>query len=123
VSIVLNRSARDFADDDVAALDFVRGPLAALFRQVVEIHRLRVALRARASVAPPASALACMLTPREREVLDWVAAGKTDAEIASLTGAAVRTVQKHLQNVYVKLGVENRTAAAMRAVTDGRRPH
>jgi DNA-binding CsgD family transcriptional regulator len=56
------------------------------------------------------------LTPREREVLHWVAAGKGDAQIAAILGASPRTVQKHLQHIYEKLGVESRTAAAMRAL-------
>jgi DNA-binding CsgD family transcriptional regulator len=51
----------------------------------------------------------------------WVTAGKSDAQIAQIVGASVRTVQKHLQHVYVKLGVESRTAAAMR-VLQRRRP-
>ena len=54
------------------------------------------------------------LTPREHEILQWVAAGKTDGQIASILGRSVRTVQKHLEHVYLKLGVENRTAAVMR---------
>lgn len=54
------------------------------------------------------------LTARERDVLRWVAAGKTDRQIAATLGASHRTVQKHLEHIYVKLGVENRTAAAMR---------
>jgi DNA-binding CsgD family transcriptional regulator len=54
------------------------------------------------------------LTPREREVVGWVAAGKTNAQIATIVGASVRTVAKHLERVYEKLGVETRTAAAMR---------
>ncbi|HET7527105.1 MAG TPA: helix-turn-helix transcriptional regulator, partial [Burkholderiaceae bacterium] len=56
------------------------------------------------------------LTPREREVLQWVAAGKTDRDIALIVGGSVRTVHKHLQHIYAKLGVETRTAAAMRAL-------
>ena len=56
------------------------------------------------------------LTPREREVLRWVAAGKTDREVAALLGCSHRTVQKHLERIYAKLGVETRTAAAMRAL-------
>jgi DNA-binding CsgD family transcriptional regulator len=47
-------------------------------------------------------------------VLHWVAAGKSDRQIAAILGTSVRTVQKHLANSYVKLGVENRTAAVMR---------
>ena len=54
------------------------------------------------------------LTRREREVLEWVAAGKSDRQIAAIVGTSPRTVQKHLEHIYVRLGVENRTAAAMR---------
>jgi DNA-binding CsgD family transcriptional regulator len=56
------------------------------------------------------------VTPRESEVLQWLAAGKTDREIAALLGCSHRTVQKHLQRLYVKLGVETRTAAVMRSL-------
>ena len=56
------------------------------------------------------------LTPRESEVLAWVAKGKTNAEVGAILEMSARTVQKHLQRVYEKLGVEGRTAAAMRLV-------
>ena len=52
-----------------------------------------------------------VLTPREREVLSWVARGKTNAEIACLLWLSPSTVRKHLENVYAKLGVGTRTAA------------
>jgi len=55
------------------------------------------------------------LSRREREVLDWVAAGKSDAQAAAILGISVRTVHKHLEHIYEKLGVEGRTAAVMRA--------
>jgi DNA-binding CsgD family transcriptional regulator len=54
------------------------------------------------------------LTAREREVLAWVARGKTNAEIARRLWLAPSTVGKHLENVYAKLGVSTRTAAAAR---------
>jgi DNA-binding CsgD family transcriptional regulator len=54
------------------------------------------------------------LTSREREVLAWVARGKTNAEIAQLLWLAPSTVRKHLENVYAKLGVNTRTAAVAR---------
>jgi DNA-binding CsgD family transcriptional regulator len=57
------------------------------------------------------------LTAREREVLAFVAAGKTNLEIAMLLEISARTVQKHLEHVFQKLGVETRTAAAVRAIT------
>jgi len=55
-------------------------------------------------IAPP-------LTDREREILDLVAAGKTNAEIAEAIWIAPGTVRKHLENIYEKLGVHSRTAA------------
>ncbi|MES1191288.1 MAG: response regulator transcription factor [Steroidobacter sp.] len=57
------------------------------------------------------------LTTRESEVLHWLAAGKTDRDIAEILGMAPRTVNKHLEHIYVKLGVETRAAAAAMAST------
>jgi DNA-binding CsgD family transcriptional regulator len=57
---------------------------------------------------------AVKLTARERDVLSWVARGKTNAEIAELLWLAPSTVRKHLENVYAKLGVNTRTAAVAR---------
>jgi DNA-binding CsgD family transcriptional regulator len=54
------------------------------------------------------------LTTREREVLAWVARGKTNAEIARRLWLSPSTVRKHLENVYAKLGVTTRTAAVAR---------
>jgi len=55
------------------------------------------------------------LSHREAEVLAWVAQGKTNIEIGTILGMSPRTVQKHLQHIYQKLGVESRTAAAAKA--------
>lgn len=52
------------------------------------------------------------LTRREAQVLAWVAQGKTNGETASILGVSPRTVQKHLERIFIKLGVETRTAAA-----------
>ena len=63
------------------------------------------------------SALAeCGLTPRESEVLAWVAKGKTNAEVGTILKLSGRTVQKHLEHIYQKLGVETRTTATVRAL-------
>lgn len=61
----------------------------------------------------PAALLSLGLTLRESEVLYWVAEGKSSPEIAVLLACSPRTVEKHLANIYAKLGVENR-ASAMR---------
>ena len=52
------------------------------------------------------------LTPREAEVLFWVVKGKTSKDIGDILGTSPRTVNKHLEHIYEKLGVETRTAAA-----------
>jgi DNA-binding CsgD family transcriptional regulator len=55
------------------------------------------------------------LTPRQREVLQLVAAGATNNEIARRLSVSEHTVKKHLENAYEKLGVHTRTAAVARA--------
>ena len=52
------------------------------------------------------------LTQREAEVLYWVVRGKTSKDIGDILGSSPRTVDKHLEHVFEKLGVETRTAAA-----------
>ena len=52
------------------------------------------------------------LTQREAEVLYWVTLGKTSRDIGEIVGSSPRTVDKHLEHVFEKLGVETRTAAA-----------
>lgn len=52
------------------------------------------------------------LTPRECEVLFWMAEGKPDAAIATVVGCATKTVSKHVENILAKLGAETRLGAA-----------
>lgn len=61
--------------------------------------------------APAARVLQQALTPRESEVLVWLAKGKTNRDIADILGMSPRTVNKHLEHIFEKLGVETRTAA------------
>ena len=56
------------------------------------------------------------VTSREAEVLLWVAKGKTNREIAQILELSPRTVNKHLEQLFKKIGVENRTSAATLAV-------
>ncbi|GKT23154.1 hypothetical protein AVHM3334_10720 [Acidovorax sp. SUPP3334] len=66
-----------------------------------------------AADAPPAARLPPVaLTRRETEVLSWIAKGKTNRDIADILGMSPRTVNKHLEHIFEKLGVETRTAAA-----------
>jgi DNA-binding response OmpR family regulator len=56
------------------------------------------------------------LTQRESEVLMWIARGKSNRDIAEILDLSPRTVNKHLEQIYAKLGVENRASAAALAV-------
>jgi len=55
------------------------------------------------------------LTAREADVLLWIAKGKANRDIGEILGLSPRTVNKHLEQIYQKLGVENRASAAVRA--------
>jgi DNA-binding NarL/FixJ family response regulator len=72
--------------------------------------------------AERAMAMAFRLTSREAQVLHWVAQGKTNRDIADILGMSPRTVNKHLEHVFEKLGVETRTAAASMAMQRVPRP-
>ena len=73
-------------------------------------------LRLLGADAPAAGRTLCAtLTPRETEVLSWLAKGKTNRDIGDILGMSPRTVNKHLEHIYEKLGVETRTAAVAAA--------
>jgi DNA-binding CsgD family transcriptional regulator len=95
-----DRGEHDFSNRDVDMLDTLRPHLAQLWRNA----------RGRSRPAP-----AGLLTPREREILAWVARGKTNREIAAVLYLAPGTVRKHLDNVYAKLDVGSRAGAVARA--------
>ena len=56
------------------------------------------------------------LTAREAEVLLWISRGKSNRDIGEILQISPRTVNKHLEQIFVKLGVENRASAAAQAV-------
>jgi DNA-binding response OmpR family regulator/DNA-binding CsgD family transcriptional regulator len=70
-----------------------------------------------------AMGLGFKLTAREAEVLYWLVKGKTNRDIGEILGSSPATVKKHLERVYVKLGVETRTAAAGMAMAKIRQTH
>lgn len=57
------------------------------------------------------------LSPREAEVLHWIAEGKSNVEIGKILFISVRTVEKHVETIYRKLGVENRMGAILRVLS------
>jgi len=52
------------------------------------------------------------LTAREAEVLRWISEGKSNHDIGVILGASTRTICKHVEHIFSKLNVENRTTAA-----------
>lgn len=95
--------------------------LGAVFdlRRLAETGRddlITYVLTERGEPPGPASLLALGLTPREAEVLYWIAQGKSNPDIAVILGASVRTVHKHVEHVFEKLGVESRNAATIAAL-------
>ena len=103
-NFILERTHGDFSARDRAVLEVVRPQLA----RIEETTRLRTA----AGASEPEQ-LEC-LTEREHEILELVGAGLTNAEIAERLWISPGTVKKHLDNIYAKLGVANRTAAIAR---------
>jgi DNA-binding CsgD family transcriptional regulator len=78
------------------------------------IRQYYVTLRETAAPAKSTDPLARLgVSRRESEVLLWMAQGKTNAEIAAILGVSRGTVKRHLENVYPKLGVENRHSATL----------
>ena len=63
----------------------------------------------------PAELVKLGLTPRQGEVLYWIAQSKTNGEIAIILGTSPRTIDKHVEQLLARLGVENRLAASARA--------
>jgi DNA-binding CsgD family transcriptional regulator len=64
-----------------------------------------------ADATPGAIERALGITSREAEILSWVVQGKTNPEIGTILGIQLTTVKKHLESIFTKLMVENRTAA------------
>lgn len=98
-TFMFRSSRRDFNERDRLVLELLR-PHLQLIDQTHERRRQVV--------------LDVPLTRREREILGWVDAGKTNAEIAQILWISPLTVRKHLENAYEKLGVRTRTAAVAR---------
>lgn len=76
-------------------------------------------LRLKDAGAPSESAVlrqVFALTDRESEVLVWIAKGKSNRDTAAILNCSPRTINKHLEQIYQKLDVENRTAAAMKVI-------
>jgi len=98
-------TAPDFSERDRRMLELLR-PHFDQARANLERETLHRATRSD-------SLKARGLTPRETDVALWLAQGKSNAEIATILTAPVRTIEKHVERILAKLGVENRASAAV----------
>ena len=99
-------------------LDFLLEPHAVEFLALVDQREYLLRLH---EIQKPSAATSALrerfsLTGRESDVLLWIANGKTNREIGQILEMSPRTVNKHLEQVFRKLGVENRTSAAAAAI-------
>lgn len=98
-------------------LDTANGPLVVRRFDERDRNDLQMLiLEERGSPPGPASLMSLGITAREAEVLYWMAQGKSNPDIATILAANVRTVHKHVEHIFQKLGVETRNAAMLTAI-------
>lgn len=113
VGIALSRSTRDFTNMERTLLDRARPYLIGIYRTTIAYSALAADLRAREESAPHLQRLLERgLTTREAEVLSRVARGRSNKDVAAEIGVSERTIGKHLQRCYRKLGATDRSHAA-----------
>lgn len=105
-TLELERSGSDYSDRELLLLDTIRPALLTY-----ESHRVLGDVIARLQDVHPTTVAEGTLSGRENEVLDLVAGGASNAQIAERLWISPATVKKHLENIYVKLEVGSRTAA------------
>jgi DNA-binding CsgD family transcriptional regulator len=108
IGVAANRALSDFTERERACLGVLRSHVVQAYRHGLSIERARAGF----DFDRHARAAASGLTPREVEVLHWVAGGQSNENVARIIGATSATVKKHLEHIYEKLGVTNRTAAS-----------
>ena len=107
----MNLGADDYLTKPVANADLVRAIETRLRRSEQQTRR-----EFKPDFSSPTPLLQLGLTPRAAEALLWLAQGKTNGDIASILGITESTVKKHVQEIFDKLGIETRGAAAVRAL-------
>lgn len=119
VGPAMRAGASGFLYKDVDPTALVRAVRAVHSGQVLLAPEAAEAMLAGGEGARPAGGPPVPLTDREREVLKLIAAGRSNREIARSLAVAEKTVKTHVSNVLMKLGVQDRTQAALYAVRHG----
>ena len=121
VRIGMNFGADDYLTKPVMREDLLAAVQARLARAQAVEDRVQTAASDASGFKPDFSSpeplrAGLKLTPREADVLLWVAQGKSNGDIALILGMSEKTVKQHLGSVFQKLGVEGRNSAALRAL-------
>jgi len=115
LAIALSRESPDYTRADCEFVNLARPFLIQAFRNAAERDRLEGARRSAEGMGMAEGLREAGLTSREADVLRLVAHGGSNADIAADLGVSARTVQKHLERAFPKLGVRDRSAAAAKA--------
>lgn len=107
----MNLGADDYLTKPIANADLVDAIEARLRRSEQQVRN-----EFKPDFSSPEPLVKLGLTPRAAETLLWLAQGKTNPNIATILGISESTIKKHVQEVFDKLGVETRGAAAVRAL-------
>ena len=106
----------------------ISGPHGTVTITLMRQEQRRLLVLTETSQVSPSTTLNHLgLSPRETEILGWIVRGKSNPEIATILSLSVRTIHKHVEHIYLKVGVENRHAAislafeAMRVLSSGTR--
>ena len=110
----MNLGADDYLTKPASAEEVLSAINARLDRHSEKEQAAMAKVQPNFDSAKPLEALG--LTPREAEVLLWIAQGKSNADIGTILGCAENTVKVHLARVFEKCGFENRNAATVRAL-------
>jgi DNA-binding CsgD family transcriptional regulator len=115
IGIAANRALSDFTERERACLAMLRPHVLQAYRHGLGVARVRAQSRCGRDARAAGG-----LTQRETEVLHWVAGGRSNDDVARIIGTSSATVKKHLEHIYDKLGVANRTAASALYLRFGR---
>lgn len=114
------RHNREFSPQECALMNALRPHLQQAWRNAEAFEDLKARVAASGVTMPQWNSALLEtrfeLTPREAEVLIWIAQGKTNSDAAAILGITAHTVRTHLEHVFAKLGVETRHAASLCAL-------
>jgi DNA-binding CsgD family transcriptional regulator len=114
IAIALSRGERDYTDEERDFANSARPFLIQAYLNAIAYETARGGVEATFATPPLEALVACGLTPREAQSLRLVALGRSNHHVARTLGISHRTVGKHLERAFRKLGVGDRSTASAR---------